>query len=309
MAKGLFESENRSAPSVQIDEIPTGVTYTARFIVAGAVGYADGTYYLSQCALDSFADTLKGKPVLVGHQDVIDYDDMKKKAVGYVSCVRRDDEGGWYADFVIADKDAIEGINNGKVPYVSCAYRAELSEEDLTINNVKYKKRIVGGEMLHLALVKNPRYNGTEIWRNSAEDCFVSDGVLYNQKENVMNFFKKIKQEIDKDLLVNTADGEMTIEELINSLAALKEEIASKDAEIQDLKNQVEAQATKETEVPQTETQPTAVVEAADSAPAVETVPVENAADTDAEFKKDLNNDLQETISKVVVRVPDVSIK
>ena len=34
----------------------------------------------------------------------------------------------------------------------------------LTINNVKYKKRIVGGEMLHLALVKNPRYNGTEIW-------------------------------------------------------------------------------------------------------------------------------------------------
>lgn len=309
MAKGLFESENKSSPKVEIEEIPSGVTYVARFIMAGPVGYADGVYFLSQCALDDFAWTLKGKPVLMGHQDVLDTKDMKKKAVGYVADVRRDEDGSYFAEFVVFEEDAINAINEGNVPYVSCGYRADLSEEDLTINNVKYKKRIVGGEMLHLALVKNPRYNGTEIWRNSDDDCVVSDGVLYNQKDRTMNFFKKVKQEVDKDLLINTADGEKTIEQLINDLEASKETIAAKDAEIAELKAKLEQPAT-ETKpadnpaAPANEVQENPEVKPAD---AVETQKVDN--DTDADFKKDLNNGLADEVKKIIVDVPDVSIK
>ena len=66
MAKGLFESENKSSPRIEPTEIPSGVTYVARFIMAGPVGYQDGVYFLSQCALDDFAWTMKGKPVLMG---------------------------------------------------------------------------------------------------------------------------------------------------------------------------------------------------------------------------------------------------
>ena len=62
MAKGLFESENKSSPKIELTEIPSGVTYIARFIMAGPVGYQDGVYFLSQCALDDFAWTMKGKP-------------------------------------------------------------------------------------------------------------------------------------------------------------------------------------------------------------------------------------------------------
>ncbi len=308
MAKGLFESENKSSPKIELTEIPSGVTYIARFIMAGPVGYQDGVYFLSQCALDDFAWTMKGKPVLMGHQDVLDEKDMKKKAVGYVGDVRRDEDGSFLAEFVVFDSEAIEAINSGSVPYVSCGYRADLSEEDLTINNVKYKKRIVGGEMLHLALVKNPRYNGTEIWRNSSDDYLVSEGVLYNQKDRTMNFFKKVKQEIDKDLLINTSEGEKTIEQLINDLEASKEAIAAKDAEIAELKAKLEQPVETEAnpvETPATEVQPATVEEK--PADAVETQKVDN--DTDADFKKDLNNSLADDVKKIVVDVPDVSIK
>ena len=82
MAKGLFESENVAAPHIEEKEIPSGITYRARFIVAGPVGYADGIYFLPQCCLDDFAWTLKGKPVVIGHQDILDEADMKKKAGG-----------------------------------------------------------------------------------------------------------------------------------------------------------------------------------------------------------------------------------
>lgn len=313
MAKGLFDSENKTAVQIKTDEIPSGIAYCARFIVAGAVGYQDGVYYLSQDALDDFAWTLKGKPVLMGHQDVLDEKDMKKKAVGYVANVDRCEDGSWCAEFVVFDSDAIDAINSGDVPYVSCGYRAVLSEEDLTINNVKYKKRIIGGEMLHLALVKNPRYNGTEIWRNSDDDYIASDGVLYNQKDKTMNFFKKVKQPVDADLLINTCDGEMTIEQLVNALEANKETIAAKDEEIAGLKAQLEAKteaAPVETpvETPATETAPE-IQETPEEKPAdaVETQKVDN--DTDADFKKDLNNSLATEVKKIVVDVPDVSIK
>lgn len=309
MAKGLFESENIAAPHVEEVDIPSGITYRARFIVAGPVGYADGVYFLDQCALDCFACTLKGKPVVIGHQDILDEEDMKKKAVGYVSQVDRDEEGGWWADFVVFDSEANTKIEEGATPYVSCAYRADLSEEDLTINNVKYKKRIVGGEMLHLALVKNPRYNGTEVWRNSADDCLVSDGVLFNTKDKMMFGFKITKQkvELDKDTLINTSSGEKTLEQLVNDLEAANQTIAEQAEQIKDLQAQVEAKETQPETAPVEEIQPT-VEEAAPATETVEETPkVENAVeDTDAEFKKDLNNSLAVESKKIVVEVPTI---
>lgn len=310
MAKGLFDAENTPVPRVKEEEIPSGTTYRARFIVAGPVGYADGVYFLGQCAIDSFAFTLKGKPVVMGHQDIVDEKDMKKKAVGYVSQVDRDEEGGWWADFVVFDSDANEAIEEGKTPYVSCAYRADLSEEELVINNVKYKKRIEGGEMLHLALVKNPRYNGTEVWRNSTDDCLVSDGVLFNTKDSIMFGFKKTKVELDKDTLINTSAGEKTIEQLVNDLEAANEKIAEQEATIKDLQAKVE-EVKVETVATQEEVQQqveTTTSEGTETQP--ENQQVENAVEgTDAEFKKDLNNALSETPKKVVVKVPDISFK
>ena len=302
-----FEKENTVAVRVEPTEIPKGVTYRAKFISAGPVGYKDGVYFLSQESLDRFAITLKGCPVVIGHQDIEDRSDMEEKAVGYVANVDRCEvSGDWYADFVIFEEKAINKINNGDVPYVSCAYRADLSEEDLMINNVKYKKRIIGGEMLHLALVKNPRYNGTEIWRNSTDEYFVGEGVLYNQKDSVMFGFKKTKVELDKNTLINTCSGDMTIEELVNALEEAKATIAEQEAKIKDLEAEKEA-AAKPADEPVVET-PAGTEAAAEVQPSVEVKPVEAPEGTDTDLKKDLNNALTEEVKADVVSVPNVKL-
>lgn len=304
-----FEKENTvsSVARVEVNEIPKGQTYRARFISAGPVGYKDGVYFLEQSALDDFAYTLKGCPVVIGHQDIVDRKDMEEKAVGYVSSVDRCEmSGDWFADFVIFDEKAMNKIADGDVPFVSCAYKADLSEQDLMINNVKYKKRIVGGEMLHLALVKNPRYNGTEIWMNSADEYFVGEGVLYNQKDNIMFGFKKTKVELDKDTLVNTVSGEMTIEELVNALDEAKTTIAEQEAKIKDLEAERDAAAK-----PADVTEPaegTVTEAAADAQPTVEVKPVEAPEGTDADLKAELNNALTEEVKVEVVNVPNVQI-
>lgn len=291
-----FSKENKAVPRVEEQEIPKGVCYRARFITAGPVGYRDGVYLLPQEALDSFAWTLKGCPVVLGHQDIADEKEMKEKAVGYVSAVDRCEvSGDWFADFVIFDEKAIKKIQDGDAPYVSCAYKADLTTDGCTINNVEYKKKIIGGEMLHLALVKNPRYNGTEIWKNSVDDYFVSEPTLYNQKDNVMFGFKKTKTEIDKDVLIETSLGEKTIEQLVNELEAANEKIAEQDKKIKDLEA-----AQKPAEEPNVE-------EPAKTEAAAETK--EEAPETDAEFKKDLNNALQDEPKAKVVAVPNVKIK
>lgn len=302
-----FEKENTVVGvRVEEQEIPKGVTYRAKFISAGPVGYKDGVYFLSQDALDSFAYSLKGCPVVMGHQDIEDRKDMEEKAVGYVSNVERcETSGDWYADFVMFDEKAINKVNNGDVPYVSCAYKADLSEEDLMINNVKYKKRIIGGEMLHLALVKNPRYNGTDIWRNSSEDYLVAEGVLYNQKDSVMFGFKKTKVELDKDTLINTCAGEMTIEELANALEEAKATIAEQEAKIKDLEAEKEA-AAKPADEPVVEN-PEGTEAAAEVQPSVEVKPVEESEGSDADLKAELSN-ATEDAPVDVVSVPNVRI-
>lgn len=296
------ENETRQVPAFAEDEIPQGATYHCKFIEAGPVGYKDGIYLLPQENLDQFAWTLKNKPVVIGHQDIEDMDDMKTKAVGMVTHVERCPETGrWFCDFCIWDDKAITKISNGDLPFVSCAYRADVTTEGCEINNVKYKKRIVGGDMLHLALVKNPRYNGTEIWKNSENDYFVGEVTMYNEKENMMFGFKKTKTELDKDIMVNTKIGDMTLEELVN-------EVETAHATIDEQKTKIT-----ELEARNAELEAAAKVEpAADANVDVATETVQPQAEepanvaTDADFKKDLNNALTDEPKTIVVQVPNV---
>lgn len=294
-----FKSENTPVPKVEVNEIPKGMTFTARFIVAGPVGYKDGVYLLPQENLDSFAYTLKGCPVTLGHQDIDDMKDMKEKAVGYVSNVQRAENGDWFADFVVFCPKALKKITDGEAPYVSCAYRADLTDNEVELNNVKYKKKIIGGEMLHLALVKNPRYNGTEIWKNSKEDYLVSEGVVYNEKETTMKFWKKAAVEMDETVMVNTKAGDKTIDQLINELEAANEKIAEQEKRIADLEAAAAEKPAEETTVVETP---------AEETPATEETPAETKPEvaTDAELKKDLNNSLTEDVKVQVIPVPNV---
>lgn len=290
-----FKKINKVNQRIEEHEIPKGQTYRARFIAPGAVGYKEGVYMLSSEVLDSFAYTLKRCPVVVGHQDILDYKDMQEKAVGYVSNVERGEDGSWFADFVIFCPKTIAKIDNGEVPYVSCAYDADLSEGSVTINNVTYKREILGGEMKHLALVKNPRYNGTDVWKNSDDDYFVSEGTLYNEKENTMNLFKKVKTEIDKDSMVSTSQGDKTIEDLVKEYDSLVEQNNEQANQIKDLEAEKAAAAE-------------AATKAAEAAAAVAKQTQGQPASTDESLKKDLTMAENSTEKKVVVQIPNVKL-
>lgn len=290
-----FKKINTVVQRVEEKEIPKGQTYRARFIAPGAVGYKEGTYLLSSGVLDSFAYTLKRCPVLIGHQDVLDYNDMLEKAVGYVSNVERLEDGSWAADFVVFCPKAIKKIDNGEVPYVSCAYDADLSAGEVVVNNVKYKREILGGEMKHLALVKNPRYNGTDVWKNSDDDYFVAEGSLYNEKENTMNIFKKIKAEVDKDSMVTTSNGDKTIEELVKEYDSLVSENADQKSHIKDLEAEKAAAAE------------AAAKAAEEAAAAVAKQPQGQTASTDESLKQDLAKASNSEEKKVVVNIPNVN--
>lgn len=293
-------------PKVKEEEFPKGQTYRAKFIESGPVGYKQGTYLLLEDAVPSLAMSLKGCPVIIGHSEILDDKDMLDKAVGYVSRVEcYDDCKEWYADFVIFCPKTIKKIEEGDLPFVSCGYRADLAE-GTRINGVDYAKRIVGGTMMHLALVKKPRYNGTEIYKNSEDDIMTTEGVLYNQKDKTMLLFKKNKVEIDSETLVNTARGEMTIEKLVNELEAADAKIAEQDAKIADLEAKVaEAEAPAEAAPAEAapEAQPEPKVE-----PVVEPAKEEAPAETDAGLKQDLNNALTEDAKVRVIQVPNVKI-
>lgn len=291
-----FSKINKVVQRIEENEIPKGQTYRARFISPGAVGYKEGVYLLSSGALDSFAYTLKRCPVVVGHQDILDYKDMLEKAVGYVSNVDRGEDGSWFADFVVFCPKAIKKIENGEVPYVSCAYDAELSSDKVNVNNVEYKREILGGEMKHLALVKNPRYNGTEVWKNSDDDYFVTEGTLYNEKENTMNLFKKVKTEIDKDSMVSTSNGDKTIEDLVQEYNSLAEKVTEQENTIKDLEAEKAAAAE------------AAAKAAEEAAAAVAKEKQGQPASTDESLKQDLTKADNSQEKKVVVQVPNVKL-
>lgn len=290
-----FSKINKVNQRVEEHEIPKGQTYRARFIAPGAVGYKEGTYLLTAGVLDSFAYSLKRCPVLIGHQDVLDYKDMLEKAVGYVSSVERGEDGSWFADFVIFCPKAIKKIENGEVPFVSCAYDADLSAGPVVVNNVEYKREILGGEMKHLALVKNPRYNGTEVWKNSDDDYFVSEGTLYNEKENTMNLFKKVKTEIDKDSMVSTASGDKSIEELVKEYDSLVAKTSEQENQIKDLEAEKAAAAE-------------AAKAAEEAAAAVAKQTQGQTASTDDPLKQDLTKADNSQEKKVVIQIPNVKL-
>lgn len=297
-------------PSFPADKQKAGKSYSCKFIDPGAVGYMDGVYLLEQEVLDELAPTLLHTPVIIGHQDIVNEEDMLNKAVGYVTDVHRcPDTGKWYCDFCIFNESDCLKIDDGVVPYVSCGYRATLTECNTLINNVQYKKRIIGGTMLHLALVKNPRYNGTEIWKNSSDDYFVTEGELCNAKENVMFGFKKEQVALDKDVLINTADGEKTIEQIVNELEAANAKIAEQEAKVAEQEAKIAEQddAIKNLEAANAELK--AQAEAKETQPQAEEKTEKAPEATDADLKKDLNNALTEEVipDDKAVKVPVIN--
>lgn len=138
-------------------------TFKARFLEKGVVKYDDEMVLIKPDNLMAIAMDFKGAHVIIDHQDVAE-NEANEKIVGYINNVWLGDDGWAWCDFTVNSEEAITLINQGYS--VSCAYYPKYAEGG-TYHNIPFDREIVGGEAIHLAIVKNPRYEDAIILKNS----------------------------------------------------------------------------------------------------------------------------------------------
>ncbi len=133
-------------------------------------------------ALDKMRPTFVGMPVFnEAHQDnaianaenAFDYskmsdDERDKYAVGVVTDVGTLDNGWDYADVLIWDQGTQNNIDNNGYA-ASCAYIPTEQEpgNGKSYHNIAYDTEVTDGFYTHMAIVPNPRYEGTKVYANS----------------------------------------------------------------------------------------------------------------------------------------------
>ena len=155
-------------------------TFKARFLEKGVVKYDDEMVLIKPDNLMAIAMDFKGAHVIIDHQDVSE-DDAKEKIVGYINNVWLGDDGWAWCDFTVNSEEAITLINQGYS--VSCAYYPKYAEGG-TYHNIPFDREIVGGEAIHLAIVKNPRYEDAIILKNSINKIMTIFKFKKEKKEN-----------------------------------------------------------------------------------------------------------------------------
>ena len=146
-----------------------GRYFMSRFIEPGIAHYEElGDILITKETLNKFIQTMVGVPVIIDHEDVTDKN-VDKLRVGSVSKVWFNEfDGYFYCEGILTDPEAIDLVKN-QGWNVSCAYSFQSVPKD-THNGKKIDLEFIDGEFLHLAIVKNPRYEGANIVVNKNDD-------------------------------------------------------------------------------------------------------------------------------------------
>ena len=153
----------------------------------GIATYKDEAIFLSQDTLHRDMETLKGRPVVIKHQNVTP-ENMEEKAVGYVTDTFYNNEAGTFGcKFVIFDDEAKELIRNGYS--LSTCYKPTSFGAGGTEINTPYDREVTGLNFTHLALVPDPRYEDAKIYENGVmgmEEEEYNNGWITQKTGNVM---------------------------------------------------------------------------------------------------------------------------
>lgn len=189
-----------------------GRYFMSRFIEPGIAHYEElGDILITKETLNKFIQTMVGVPVIIDHEDVTDKN-VDKLRVGSVSKVWFNEfDGYFYCEGILTDPEAIDLVKN-QGWNVSCAYSFQSVPRD-THNGKKIDLEFIDGEFLHLAIVKNPRYEGANIVVNSKDN----DIKEYKMKvlEDLKNFIQDVvKNEKDEEMTVKNEDKRKLIDEI-----------------------------------------------------------------------------------------------
>ena len=168
-------------------------SYKIRFIEPGIISYNDsgaGVIFVSREALDRMAPSFRNCPVIFvpeSHDDsdastAFNFDDVAATpASGIVAGVPYWGDDGWmWADISVWDEEAQAAIDRSGFN-VSCAYKPTEETEGGEWHSIPYDGELVNGKYEHLAIVKRPRYEGSQILANSKGGHSVA---IFKKKEN-----------------------------------------------------------------------------------------------------------------------------
>ncbi len=147
-----------------------GRPFVSRFLEPGIAHYKElGDILITKETLNKFIHTMVGCPVIIEHEDVTD-ENADKLRVGVVSRVWfNETDGYFYCEGILTDPEAIDLVKNQGYN-VSCAYSFVSDNTKKTHNGKEIDMEFIDGEFLHLALVKDPRYEGANIVVNKNDD-------------------------------------------------------------------------------------------------------------------------------------------
>lgn len=185
-----------------------GRYFVSRFIEPGIAHYEElGDILITKETLNKFIQTMIGVPVIIDHEDVTDKN-VDKLRVGSVSKVWFDEfDGYFYCEGILTDQEAIDLVKN-QGWNVSCAYSFVADETKKQHNGKDIDMEFTDGEFLHLAIVKNPRYEGANIVVNSKDK---KETVENSNKENIiMQVLNELKEFI-KNVVSNEKEEKMEV--------------------------------------------------------------------------------------------------
>ena len=190
-----------------------GRYFVSRFIEPGIAHYDElGDILITKETLNKFIQTMVGAPVIIDHEDVTDKN-VDKLRVGSVSKVWFNEfDGYFYCEGILTDPEAIDLIKN-QGWNVSCAYSFVADETKKQHNGKDIDMEFIDGEFLHLAIVKNPRYEGANIVVNAQDEQEKQDNIIENDNKGsiVMQVLNELKEFI-KSVVSNEKEDEMKAE-------------------------------------------------------------------------------------------------
>ena len=160
--------------------------------------------------------------------------DIKGDAVGVVTGNVYNAETGWDdVSFILWDTKAVENVESKKYA-LSNSYSPIIDGVPGVHHNLPYDAKVIGGEYDHLAIVPNPRYEGSKIEavHNSKETNTMADKPTLAQK--IKMFFKigdvDNSIEVDATSKVKVGEAEVTLGDLMTAHTTLENAKAAEAA-------------------------------------------------------------------------------
>ncbi len=176
-------------------------------------------------AIDKMRGSFVGKPVVNENHKDVSPENFKEIADGVVTRVWHNAEDGWdYCDVVVWDEATKKNMRSGAYS-VSCAYRpTDVDPAGGEHHNVKYSAEVLNGDYTHLAVVRNPRYEGARIILNSKGGRTMK--WLFWQKD------KKNSKEISTDATVDIDGKQVPFSDLVNACKMAKKNEGDDDKKL-----------------------------------------------------------------------------